>query len=161
MGFHLLIARRYTTTMLMMAYLASQLAAVPHAHGASCENQPSDHNARPHLHISCFDHESHSHDGGHTHHYECDECHSQPTPSDTNTGHDDHDSDAVYLPDDTGVSLPSKNVASTEDLQVVSTLVIAAIPTTMAISASLADASSPGTCTPACPLWLTLRALRI
>lgn len=155
------MARRCTTTLLMLACLTSQLVVVPHSHGASGENQPCDHNTRPHVHVSWFDHVDHSHDVGHTHRHECDGSHSHPTSSDSNSGNDDHDSDAVYLPNDTGVSLPGKSVVSLENLLVVSTLAIAAIPTPQAISECLADANSSDKCGPACPLYLALRALRI
>ena len=155
------MARRCTTTLLMMAYLASQLAMVPHAHGASGENQPCDHNARPHVHVACFDHVGHSHDDGHTHHQECVDSNSLAAVSDTSTRQDDHDSDAVYLPNDPWGSLPTKSVASSGNLQVISTLVTAVAHTPTAISECLSDVNSPDECSPGCPLYLALRALRI
>jgi hypothetical protein len=152
--------------MLTVGYLAGQLAAVPHAHGQSGDSQPSDHSARPHVHFSWFDchdhsHDDHSQDDGHTHHHERDGTDSQPPSSESNAGHDDHDSDAVYLPNDTGISLPSKSVGSPDSLQVVSTLVIAAVNMPAAVSECLAGARPPGKCSPDCPLYLALRALRI
>jgi hypothetical protein len=155
------MARRCTTTLLMMAYLASQLAMVPHVHGASGENEPCDHNARPHIHVSWFDHAGHSRDDGHAHHHECDANHSQLPSSDSNAGRDGHDSNAVYVPNDTAVSLPGTGVILLDSLQVVSTLAIAAIPTPTANFERLADAYSPGESSPGCPLYLALRALRI
>jgi hypothetical protein len=145
----------------MLGYLASQMATVPHAHGRCGENQPSDHNARHHVHVSWFEHDDHSHDGGHSHHHECDEGNSQPPLSESNAEHDGHDSDAVYLPNDTGVSLASNSVVSLGSFQVVSTLAIAAVPTPTVFSESLAAAYSSDNCSSGCPLYLALRALRI
>jgi len=158
--------RRSQSIVLTVGYLASQLAAVPHAHGQSGDSQPSDHSARPHFHVSWFgrhdhSHDDHSQDDGHTHHHERDGTHPQPPSSESNAGHDDHDSDAVYLPNDTGVSLPSKCVGSPDSLQVVSTLVIAAVNMPAAVSECLTDARPPDKCSPDCPLYLALRALRI
>jgi len=145
---------------LMLGYLAGQLAVVPHAHGRCSENQPSDHNTRPHIHVAWFEHVGHSHDDGRIHHHECDGSHSQSASSDSNAGHDGHDSDAVYLPNDIGVSLPSQSVTSLDSLQAVSMLALA-VPTPTAISERLADANFAGECSPGCPLYLALRALRI
>ena len=99
--------------------------------------------------------------GGHVHHHECDENHSQPPSSDSNAGHNDHDSDAVYLPNHIGVSLANNSVASLDRLQVVSMLAIEAVRTPAAAFACLAEPYSPDECSPACPLYLALRALRI
>jgi len=162
--------RRGFSIVLIFGYLAGQLAAVPHAHahahGQGGENQPRDHNARPHIHVSWFSHfdhshDDHSHDDEHTHHHECGGSHSHPAVSDSNAGHDDHDNDAVYLPSDTGVSLASNSVALPDSHQVISMLAIAAIPSSLAISESWAVANSPDKCSPGRPLYLALRALRI
>jgi hypothetical protein len=157
--------RRSLSIALILGYLASQLAAVPHAHGGSSENQSSGHNVRPHIHISSFNLFDHSHDrhsdDGHAHHHECDDSHSHSASSSSNAEHDDHDNDAVYLPNDTGFSLPSKSVVSLDCLQSVSTLAIAAIATPAARSEPSAVAYSPGECSLGCPLYLALRALRI
>lgn len=154
------MVRRYTNTLLMIAYLASQLATLPHAHGANSENQPCDHNARSHVHVSWFHHEDHSHEheDGHSDHHHCDGTHSQPA-ADTEPG--DHDSDAVYLPNDTGFSLPTKTVATSDSFHLVTTLTIATVPVPMAISQFSSDAHLPDKCSAGCPLYLALRALRI
>lgn len=153
------MANRRTTTLLMMAYLASQLAAVPHAHGGG--GQPSDHNARSHVHVSWFAWLSHFPDRD-THHEECDACHSLPISSDLTGEHDGHDSDAVYLANETGTaSLVGKSVISLDSLQFVSMLAIAAAPMTSAICDCWAEASFPDKCSSGTPLYLTLRALRI
>jgi len=157
------MARRYTTSLLMMAYLASQLAMVPHAHGASSENVPSDHNARPHVHVSWFHHENHGHEHGdeHKHNQDChhgDESHSQPA---ANTEPDDHDSDAVYVPNHTALSLSTKSAPTPDSFELVSTLTIATVPMPMAISRCSSGAYLPDECSSGCPLYPALRALRI
>ena len=156
------MVRRCTTTLLMMVFLANQLAVVPHAHGDSSECRPSDHDARLHVHthVLCADHAEHSHRGGHTHGRDCGESHSEPSRSESAPEHD-HDSDAVYLPNDTGGSLPAKSIVLPHSFQVVSTLAVAATLTPMAISESWAAADFPDKCSPGCPLYLALRALRI
>jgi hypothetical protein len=156
-----IILRRGLSIALMFAYLASQQAVVPHAHGGCSESQSSDHNTRPHFHVACFEHAGHSHDDGHDHHPECDGCHSQSDLCGSTSGQDGHDSDAVYLPNDVGVSLPVKIVVAPDSLQVVSMLVIAATPAPTAISERLADVDMAGGWCPSCPLYLALRALRI
>ena len=151
--------RRCTTSVLMMAYLASQLAAAPHAHGATGETQPSDHNARPHVHVGWFDHGDHAHDDGHRHHHPCDENDSQPPGSKSHGGDRDHDSDAVYLPNE-AVAPSTKSAVSPASLAVSTLGIIASIaaPTASGYSASTIF---PDKCSSGCPLYLALRALRI
>lgn len=153
--------RRYTSTLLLFAYLASQLAMVPHSHGAESGHQPSGHNICPHFHTSWFENVGHSHGDGHTHHHKRDASHSQPTSSDANSGHEDHDNDAVYLQSDTTVSLPSKSVTTPDSLQVNVTALVAAVPVSIVVDECIADANLPGECSSDCPLYLALRALRI
>ena len=146
----------------MFGYLASQLATVPHVHGQSGKPQPSDHSARPHVHVAWFGHGNHSHDDhsrddGHTHHHEWDGSRSQPFSSDPNAGHGDHDSDAVYFPNDTGASYPGKSVASLNSFDFLSTLALAAVPTSTTILNRAADAFLPDKCSSGCALFLALR----
>jgi len=157
------MARRYTNTFLIMAYLAGQLAAVPHAHGAGGENQPSDHNARPHFHVSWFEHGCHSHDHGHTHDHDGDGdgSHSAPHSADSNTSHDGHDSDAVYLPNEIGTPSLGKSVNLLDSPELVSTLAIVAAPTATTALGFSTEAYFPEKCNSGCPLYLVLRALRI
>ena len=165
----------------MMAFLAGQLAVVPHAHGASCNNQTSDHDSRPHVHLAWFEHadhehdteHGHNHDGGHGHHHgehshhdgeqehHHDANQSSQASSDTDCKHDDHDSDAVYLAVDSGDLLPSQGVAS-PDLSAAAKLLC--VPTAYlgpATSLHLVDGQPPDQCAPSCPLYLALRALLI
>src|SRR5436190_12759200 len=150
------MVRRGITTLLMMAFLANQSAVVPHAHGACAEAQPPDHDARPHIHISWFDHVGHSGHDGHANDDEHDAGHSQPCSFQSFPGHD-HDSDAIYLSTDAGVSLPVKSVVAPNNFQVVATFAVAATPIPTAISDSWAAADFPDKCSLGCPIYLALR----
>jgi hypothetical protein len=151
--------RRGVSLIVMLGFVTGQLGALPHAHGEIGE--PFDHNCRPHVHVSWFVHVGQCHDSGRTHHHQADGTHSHLPACETTTEHDGHDSDAIYLSNDIRISLPIKSVASFDSLQVGSTLVVAAVPTPMAISECLADAYAPDKCCAGCPLYLALRALRI
>src|SRR4051812_7308726 len=98
--------RRIISIIVMLGFVTGQMAAFPHAHAANGE--PFDHDARPHIHLSWFEHVGDCHDDGHAHHH--DGGHSQPHSPDANIDHDDHDTDAVYLPTDIDVYLPTKSV---------------------------------------------------
>lgn len=155
------MVRRYMSTLLLFAYLASQVAMVPHAHGAERGHQPSSQAERPHVHASWFEGVGHSHGDGHTHHHKRDASRSQPTSSDANAGHEDHDDDAVYLQSDTTISLLSKSVTTPDILQVNVTALAAAVSVPIVVGECIADANLPGECSSDCPLYLALRALRI
>src|SRR5829696_8489054 len=86
---------RLVTTLLTLAYFVGQLAVPPHAHRSSRENAPSNHDARPHFHLSCMTHGDHDHDH-------------------------DHESDAIYLANGADLSLPIKSVAAPVCLHLVS-----------------------------------------
>jgi hypothetical protein len=151
--------RRFNTSLLMMAYFASQLAMVPHAHGTS-ESQPCDHHARPHVHISWWSHGSHSHESGHSHQNDFDDSRSHSTSGDMPIERD-HDSDAIYLSNEAGVPSLGRIVVSQDNLPLLSALAIVdiALPTTTLRSWRYGDFPDNGK--PSCPLYLALRALRI
>lgn len=185
------MSRRLLTTLLMVAFLAGQLAVVPHAHGASRNNQPSDHDSRPHVHLVWFEHTDNQHDVEHSHDHDRDHGHrhhgehshheaehgqhqgseqgrhpgdtSQPSQasSDTDCKHDDHDSDAVYLAVDPGDLLLSQGVASPDLCAAVTVMYVPTAQLVAATSRHLADAQPPDQYAPSCPLYLALRALLI
>ena len=151
--------RRSVSLIVMLGFVIGQIVAFPHAHADG--RQPADHNARPHIHLAWLAHGSHSHDGDHCHHHNADGSHSHsPTPA-TKTEQDDHDSDAVYLPSDIGVSLPTKSVTSLDNFEIISTLTIAVVPSTTSVTDCVTGPFFSGDCSPACPLYLALCALRI
>jgi hypothetical protein len=95
--------RRVVSTLLIVAYVASQLAALPHAHGSQ-----SEHDQRPYVHggwlTSTFaskrdsghghGHHHHGHEHSHSHGNSADPV--PLPPIDRTSG--DHDDDCVYLP---------------------------------------------------------------
>lgn len=148
------MARRCPTILLLMAYIASQLV-VPHAHGAISENQPFDHSTCPHVHASWFRHEV-----GHKHHQDCAGVDSHLGICGVSANDDDHDSDAIYLPNDGGVSLPVKCLVTPDSFQLDAPLAIALACTPTTISESWPAVDFPDKCSRSCPLYLALRALR-
>lgn len=87
---------RCIASLTLLGFLAGQLAAAPHAHGAASPAQQRRHNARPHVHVGW----AHAHVHRHPHAHEGDR-----SPQASNVGRsgkigtvsDDHDADAVYL----------------------------------------------------------------
>jgi len=153
--------RRYTSILCLVSYIAGQLAAVPHAHGGNV-SEPSDHGARPHIHISWFGH-SHSHDDGDTHHgHQHDVDRSKSISSDSDTSSNDHDSTAVYLPSEVGsLCLACTITGSPDPLDAVQAMPIAMAVATADRFGQLCEANFPGNCSPGTPLYPALRALRI
>jgi hypothetical protein len=152
--------RRSTSTLLIVIYVAGQLAAVPHAHGGNV-GASSEHDSRPHVHVSWF---GHSHDDGHTHdhHHHYDVSHSSTDFSEWSSGSNDHDSNAVYLPNETGnLYLACKISGSPNPLDAVQALPVAAAIEPADHSGQLCKANFSGNCCPGTPLYLALRALRI
>jgi hypothetical protein len=102
------VFRRFVTLLLIVTYVAGQLATMPHAHAVSIAG----HGARPHVHTNSLarllpgnGHSQHNHDHGGSHehsHYQVHEhrC-SHEAPNDTPAPRDDrgHDADCVYLSD--------------------------------------------------------------
>jgi hypothetical protein len=152
--------RRCTSILLIVIYFAGQLAAAPHAHGGNV-GASSEHDSRPHVHVSWF---GHSHEDGHTHHHHhhLDISHSQTDSSEWSTGSSDHDSNAVYLPNETGnLYLACKITGPPNPLNAVQALPAAAAIAPADNFGQLCDANFSGICSPGTPLYLALRALRI
>jgi hypothetical protein len=152
--------RRVFSIIVMLGFVAGQLATMPHAHGSS--RQPVDHGTRPHIHVALHEHASHSHghDGDADHHHGK-ESRSHSDSSTTNTNQDGHDSDAVYLPDGAGNLLLSKGVQSLEHPQANSMLAVASVDSPLAATHFSVAANFPSESSSGCPLYLELRALRI
>src|SRR4051794_40042770 len=112
--------RRSVSIIVMLGFVIGQMAAFPHAHAANGE--PFDHDTRPHIHLAWFEHVGDCHNDGDAHHHDHDGDRSQPDSPDANIDHDDHDSDAVYLPTDIGVSLPTKNIGPVKSFEITTTL---------------------------------------
>jgi hypothetical protein len=151
--------RRSVSIIVMFGFVTGQMAAFPHAHAENGE--PFDHDARPHIHLSWFEHVGDCHNDGHAHHHDHDGDDSQRRSLDTNVDHDDHDSDAVYLPTDIGVSLPTKSIESVHNFDVTATLAIPVAPLPTFLTDCVTGQYFSGDCSPGRPLWLVLRALRL
>jgi hypothetical protein len=103
--------RRVVTLLLIPTVLLTQSAGAVHSHG---DRQPTDHDARPHIHLPFAilgpraeaeppEHHHHSH-GSHGHHHHGPGSHrhthsepAAPKPVPASEQPDDHDSDAIYL----------------------------------------------------------------
>ena len=151
--------RTAVSYIVMLGFVAGQLAALPHAHAESAT--PADHNDRLHIHSSCLDDVGHCHDGGHSHHHDADDNASHPSRPEASTEHSGHDSNAVYLPNDLGISLPAKNVGPVVSVQLITPLGTVVEPATPCSIDYAEAAFFPDKCSPARPLYLVLRALRI
>jgi hypothetical protein len=96
--------RRCVVIFVLVGFVASQLAAIPHAHGGHSPAEQSEHDARPHFHFGKCSHDhghDHAHGHGHCHHSHPreetdDESQDQPL-SDQAGGSLEHDANAVYL----------------------------------------------------------------
>lgn len=151
------MTRRFITSLLTIAYFIGQLAAPPHAHGDSRVNEPSDHDARPHFHLSLMTHGGHSHDHELDHHHDAGDQFRHHDCAE----HADHDSDAIYLPNGPELSLPTKSVTAPFCLNLVSNLAIECLVAPAESFHASTEATFPDKCSPRCALYLTLRALRI
>jgi hypothetical protein len=152
--------RRAVSLIVMLGFVAGQMAAIPHAHGQ--DHLDLDHDSRPHIHVSWHEHVGHSQgDDEHAHHHPGKESHSPSTQSETDLNQDGHDSDAAYLPAGADNSLPSTSVPSPENPQVNCTLAVAPVHTTIAVTHCSVAAYLPSESSSSYPLYLELRSLRI
>jgi hypothetical protein len=97
--------RRILTALLIVGYVASQMAALPHAHAA----EPAGHGGRAHVHgdwltrLAGNNTPSHSHHhakgAGHHHGHSRSQGNSTPAPEPAAPFEPAHDDDCVYLPE--------------------------------------------------------------
>lgn len=165
--------RRGISSLLVVGYVAMQMAAAPHAHPADPFHL--DHSTAPHIHVSWFggvDHGDRPHHHGHHHshdrhgHHHCHAPYPNAPPDGTarvEVAADGHKGDAIYLP--TGTSAGH----STDTLQRM-------MPTDKALISFDADDLTPPALGPLtlaarhaqlrpsgsrCALFLELRTLRV
>ena len=160
--------RKCLNSLLILGYLASQLAAIPHAHGGMSAAEQQEHAATPHFHCHGTGH-------SHTHTHECQHDHQGPTkagidgekkPVATSTftaSGFNHDADAVFLPSGISVVVSSQP----DNLLLATSLGVASINIVSLLEIP-PDNSSGRTCghisdclTDNSDLYLTLRQLRI
>ncbi|MBL9164667.1 MAG: hypothetical protein JNL18_18205 [Planctomycetaceae bacterium] len=155
-----LMLRRIATALLMMVYVAGQLAMVPHLHAQNTAGATPGHAERPHIHLGHAHHE-HDHQHGASHHGHS--HHSRVVCTDLAAiASGDHDQDALYFPDEVGPSTAAKigNSAASVDAELLLSIdTLATTPQPLQALAASID-SNEYRPTPR-PLYLTLRALRI
>jgi len=140
------------TNLVLFGFIVSQLAAVPHAHGATSPDNQHRHDAFPHIHIGF---------GGHSQARK-NTTQRPPGLGEPRTGNE-HDNDAIYLP---GAGAPALGNDRSQNLHHCG--LVSAAPLAMcSIGPASADASltlpwrPPDDDPPDCPLFLTLRTIRI
>lgn len=154
--------RRCKTAVLLLAYLASQVAVLPHAHGAGEVDMPADHDVRPHVH---FLGATHSHGHGHPHHHHGEgAAHSHALPVKSEPASDEvpgHDSDAVYLPNELNGPQLRANVADMDGPTENATQGVIVQSAASQSPALSSHSLFSGESRPDQHLYLALRALRI
>lgn len=151
--------------LVMVGYLAGQLAAVPHAHA---DDPRHDHHiAQPHIHVATASTPSHEHEHGHRHGH----IHHHAAPAadrdcSCNADHissaTDHEADAIYLPACISTTVTNgvdqgKLLASPSLLHFVDAAAFGDAFT----ANHVALLRLPRELAPGCNFCLTLRALRI
>ena len=136
----------------ILGLLASQLAAMPHAHAGMTTAEQQKHAAKPHFHTGKH---SHSHDhshGGHSHRHD--------TPANEPASEPSHDDAAVYFDVETDLVLISKTAsldANQATFQIVAIVELEQIsPDSLARHWHPPNTGQDGTET-----YLTLRNLRL
>ena len=150
--------RKGVSIVVLLGFVAGQVAAMPHAHG-DCTLR-DDHDSRPHAHTLCVGEAGHRH----AHHHDVADTrmtHSHPPVSQAIGEQDDHDSDAVYLANDISVFLASKITSVPTGGQVLYAVVYPVASSLTAAADYSAAAFFPNECSSSRPLYLELRALRI
>jgi hypothetical protein len=154
--------RRVVSVIVLFGFVAGHLAAIPHAHAESLTT--IDRDARPHIHLSWFDHSSHEHEKTHHHrhhHHAMPIAQTQYGDLDPFADDDGHDGDAIYFSCDVRVAVPAVAHVPAGDLQVLTTLQILGNAPTLVATESAISRLFLAECSPAQPLYLALRALRI
>ncbi len=142
--------RRILSTFAIVGFIASQWAAMPHAHGGS---EGAAHSAVPHVHTS-----SHSHRHGHGHHHHHPTHHKHRPSGDGVQDGTDHDADAIYLP----TATPTVNRGGDIFLNLQAFILL--LPADFSTTGEMTHILGPDLsqeCEPSCARYLQLRALRI
>ena len=155
------MVHRCLTLVLVTAYLATQMAMLPHAH----EGDKASHETSPHVHVSWLDgehthHASHTHHENHAHHHGSEDEHdAAPQPEPANQ--QDHESDAVYLSEETPTISSGAEFDAISNLLAIATFSTVATISPTELSTAWAKPNFADKCSSACPLYLALRTLRI
>ena len=150
------MSKRVISILTLAGYIAT-LAAVPH--GAGNDTQ---HASRAHFHLTWLEHSGHADACEHVHSH----AHHLPDGDSTlpvaRSVHQDHDSDAIYLPSGIGAFVTPTNLNAACDT-VQASAPFAPIHAALCIKPPPSIGSSPPShdSAPNCALYLILRALRI
>src|SRR5262245_13412110 len=148
--------RRCVSALVLLGFVAGQLAAAPHTHAGFLPEDQREHDARPHIHLGGHSHHhGHSH-GGHSHGHSTD-----PKPS---RGHVaelgvEHEADAIYLPRQ--VFVPAAGEVQKTVASATSITAAGATPLPPDLSESPAPTHPADEHPLGAKLFLTLRNLRI
>ncbi len=158
--------RRVLTMLLIIPLLGSQLPALPHTHADTGMAEPEDHASRPHVHMHRQVGHHHHHGSSHQHHYPAS---TEPTVDDLDnaasvalSATQDHDYDAVYLPNALTFGMNRKSVETESPQHVVAlrTLECSTPTSEDTLASSLSPHPPPGGVF-RLPLYLRTLSLRI
>jgi hypothetical protein len=160
--------RRCVCILVLLGFIAGQLAVVPHAHGGYSPEEQRQHDARPHVHVGFCGHShehNHSHDG-HSHSHPTDKAAPASVEQLSNGGCGpcvEHDADAIYLP--CGASSPAtvKDQRTASSAELIHSADTASCATCLLPNPRNASAPihPPNGHSSGAKLFLTLRNLRI
>jgi hypothetical protein len=144
--------RRFITSLVLLGFIVSQLAAMPHAHGADSPDDQHRHDAHPHIHIWF---------GGHSHARNIDL--QEPPGLGDQRDTDDHDADAIFLPGAGAPALGNDRSQSAHQGDLASTgrIGLSAVCKANDKACKSLPWRPPDDDPPACPLFLKLRTIRI
>jgi hypothetical protein len=157
--------RRSAAMLVMLGYLAGQLAAVPHAHAD--DRRHEHHSAQPHIHVAAARSPSHAHEHGPEHGH----VHRHAAPAaardgscqaDQFSGVADHEADAVYLP----LTVSTTATSGVDQSKLLTSPALLHFVDAAAVSDAVTASQTALLClpdkrAPECDFCLTLRALRI
>ena len=164
--------RGCVSLLVLIGFLASQLATIPHAHGAASAEEQRNHDATPHFHGNSPSH-SHSHSGrNHAHPHHTPAKPQSKTSADSSSGEltgrlagadhrgAEHDADAIFV-NARAVDRSSTTDRAASALQ----LAVLALPCAGSAASSIATPTlrwhPPDIVLDASDSYLTLRNLRI
>jgi hypothetical protein len=157
--------RRSAAMLVILGYLAGQLAAVPHAHAD--DPRQEHHSTHPHIHVAAVGGSSHTHEHGHEHgHVHRHAASAADRDGSCQTSHfsgfADHEADAIYLP----LSVSTAVTSSANSSKLLTSLALLHFVDAAAVSDAVTASQTallrlPDKRAPECDFCLTLRALRI
>lgn len=160
--------RRCVSVLLLLGYVAGELATVPHAHGGLSVEQQTQHDARPHIHLGPFAHRhEHGHPpAGHSHRHLSDHepaGEADQSPAESHPSGSEHDRAAIFFPSGTAAHSPGRNQTTATSTKQSSALAVglAAAGFDGRVRPSCVAIHAPDVGPPHAKRFLTLRNLRL